>query len=295
MPRRSARSLEPVLAHSKYTARLIPTRKPTKAASLDQFRKRQARAGEKNAEARSARRGNRRRPATASRVPSRVPSRVSERIRANYGRAKRHPQPAGTGVLFNPRDCIGPRYDSSPSESPVPAARSRPATAKDRNIFRKKAAGETDAAAEAEVPRPGFHASTYVGKEHPSHVHLKKFQVPARAGLHLPEVYRAYDLQGRRVDRDNGSGDSAKTKTNKMSDVSDGGAALKVRGGPKAEDLHPLPGKWPEIGDMVRIAPCFLENGRCPSTGWVRVAPGEVGEVTDTGHVMVTAQFPSLF
>ena len=65
-----------------------------------------------------------------------------------------------------------------------------------------------------------------------------------------------------------------------------------VRGGPKAEDLT-LPDKWPEIGDKGSNRAGAFRNDRCPSTGWVRVAPGEIGEVIDTGHVMVTALFPS--
>ena len=54
-------------------------------------------------------------------------------------------------------------------------------------------------------------------------------------------------------------------------------------------ELQVDPDLSPEIGHCIRIK----KSIRTPSTGWVRVAPGEIGTVLDTGHVSVRAMFQS--
>ena len=267
-----ANPMEPVLAHSKYTSRLIPTKRPTKEASLAEYRRRRQQDPTRKVQQNNRKSYKGRRPSTAHGVHSKI----STYIRETYGQAGQRIQPAGTGVLFRPQDCI-----PLPSQAGDNKGKTRPATAKNRRICRKNPSDSVSMSNR----RPNFHKSVFVGTEGRGTLSLKKFQVPARAGLHLPRMYRLYDLQGRRIDESN--------RNARNGSESDEDKALEVRGGPKAEDMYPLPDKWPEIGDYVRIAAHFRENNKCPSTGWVRVAPGEIGEVIDTGHVMVTALFPS--
>jgi len=249
-------SSKPVIGTSKLSGRLLPTARPRKETCLAEYRKRQA--------TKTMSRVNKtKRPSTSN------SNNIRRRYGTNTGPSSRS-SPAGTGVLFT---VAAPRPRTA-STSRNTRRRQRPGKAI-TNYSTNTATNNTTTSTTNRKQQKLFVAEHRVSVTNSS---FKQYRHPVRVDNHLPDTYKRYDLQGHRL-----SNAQLASKEKQILNLD----TVFERKGVNPNDLDPKPKAWPNIGDLIKIR---LET---PSTGWVRVAPGEIGEVLDTGHVSVKAIFPS--
>ena len=259
--------MEPVLGVSNYSSRLIPTSRPRKDTSLAEFRKIKKKTPTRQQQ-------NRKKLRLEGRSTFASPSHTHHTSS----------NPSGTGVLFtvppvrsntaklksksksNGNRSVG---STSRQEHKLPRARARarcrprPMTANNAHHHARNTQAQNVAERRVSVTNSTF----------------KQYRHPLRVDGQLPDAYKMYDMHGRKIQE--------KERKKRLKQDRNALGTVFPKTGYDSMDLIPKPSVWPEINDFVRI------KKEMPSTGWIYVAPFEIGKVIDTGHVQVKAMFPS--
>jgi hypothetical protein len=241
-----------IISVSKYSNRYIPSIRPQRETSLAEFRK----INQKSLNASEIKKTKKANCSNNYTIKTKTtPALKRHNIRKRHGidrpkSSQRHEtsNQAGKGILFavTPSTFATSRSQDLKSTKKI---RTRPKTAQDVNERRVSSTNST----------------------------FKKYKHPIHVDGHLPSTYKRYNLQGRRIDKDDQEFSKKPNLDSVFVDKNINPHDFEV-----ADAVH-----FPDVGDYVRIK---KEN---PSTGWIRVQPNEIGKVLDTGHASVKAIFPS--
>ena len=247
--------MTPVIGTSTLSGRILPTSRPLRSTSLKEFRKSQNRI-KTNITKNNTNNSNK--TTNTKRAQIKQQYGTTNNRKKTYNNCQK-----GVGILFKvpprPRTATATRTKTKFNSKPKSRQRPGTATRGSTNNIQKSFVAER---------RVSITNSTF-----------KQYRHPVRVDNHLPDTYKRYDLQGRRLTN---TELAAKEKQNLKLDTVFKSNAINPH------DLEPKPGAyWPNAGDLIKICKAM------PSTGWVRVAPNEIGLVLDAGHVTVKAMFAS--